>query len=254
MHTRRLLVLAAAFAVAVPASAGETVMVAVASNFLRTAEDIAGVFSKATGTEVTFSGGSSGKLYAQIEHGAPFDVFLSADAERPEQLEQKALTVAGSRFTYAIGRLALWSADPQLKGQDCRKALMAGKFRHLSIANPKTAPYGAAAVAVLEKLGLPRATLGERVVQGENIAQTLQFVATGSAQLGFVALSQLRGAGAPAGTCQWNVPADLHAPIVQQAVLLKRAQANAAAAEFLRFLRSDAASALIRRDGYDLSP
>jgi len=254
MHTRRLLVLAVALAAAGPVSARPTVVAAVASNFSRSAEQIAGLYAKSTGVEVSFSAGSSGKLYAQIENGAPFDVFLSADAERPELLEQKGLAVAGSRFTYALGRLVLWSADPQLKGRDCQKALTSGTFRHLSIANPKTAPYGMAAVAVLEKLGLPPATLGERLVQGENIAQTLQFVATGSAALGFVARSQLRGADAPAGTCRWDVPAGLHPPIAQQAVLLKRAEGNRAAADFLRFLSSDAARKLIREHGYDLSP
>jgi molybdate transport system substrate-binding protein len=246
----RAIGLVLALAGAAPALAG-TVTVAVASNFSRTAEDLAAAFSKATGHAVSFSAGSSGKLYAQVENGAPFDVFLSADAERPQQLEQKGFAVAGSRFTYALGRLVLWSNDPALK--DCQAALKAGRFRHLSIANPKTAPYGVAALAVLARLGVPAESLGGRLVQGENIAQTLQFVATGSAQLGFVALSQLRGASAPAGTCRWEVPAEFHAPIVQQAVQLKRAEGNAAAAEFLRFLRTDAAHELIRRDGYDLA-
>jgi molybdate transport system substrate-binding protein len=247
----RAIGLVLALAGATPALAG-SVTVAVASNFTRTAEDIAARFTKQSGHTVSFSAGSSGKLYAQVGNGAPFDVFLSADAERPERLEQDGLAVAGSRFTYALGRLVLWSNDPALK--DCKAALAAGRFRHLSIANPKTAPYGVAALAVLARLGVPAESLGGRLVQGENIAQTLQFVASGGAQLGFVALSQLRGASAPVGSCRWEVPADLHAPLLQQAVLLRRAGGNAAAAEFLRFLRADTARELIRRDGYDLAP
>lgn len=252
MHTR-LWVLTIALAMAGPLSAQPTVTVAVASNFLRTAEQLATLHAQAGGAAVVFSAGSSGRLYAQIENGAPFDVFLSADIERARQVEARGLAVAGSRFTYALGRLVLWSADARLAGQDCRQALAEGRFRHLSIANPKAAPYGAAAIATLEKLGLPPAQIGKRLVQGENIAQTLQFVATGSAELGFVALSQLRGAGAPAGTCRWDVPAELHPPIAQQAVLLRRAAGNAAAADFLRFLRSDAARTLIGEHGYDLA-
>lgn len=252
MRLRQLSSLLLALAIAAPASAGP-VAVAVASNFSRTAEELGRQFSKSSKAEVTFSAGSSGKLYAQIENGAPFDVFLSADNERPAQLEQKGLAVAGSRFTYAYGRLVLWSVDPQLKGKDCRAALSAGQFRHLAIANPKTAPYGVAALAVLEKLGLTPEKLGERLVQGENISQTLQFVATGSAELGFVALSQIRGGEAPAGTCQWEVPSDQHAPIEQQAVLLKRSEKNADAARFLHFLRSDPARKLIVEQGYGLN-
>lgn len=234
-----------------PVWAAPPVAVAVASNFAHSAQQIAARFTEAGGSPVTFSAGSSGKLYAQIEHGAPFDVFLSADAERPAQLEREGLAVAGSRFTYAVGRLVLWSGDAGLDGQDCLAALKAGRFRYLSIANPKTAPYGAAAVATLDRLGWPLSRLEGRLVQGENIAQALQYVATGSAQLGFVALAQLRGADVPASSCQWIVPADLHAPILQQAVLLRRGQANAAAGAFLRFLRSEVAGAIVRDHGYD---
>lgn len=250
---RYSIVLVLALGAAAPVRA-EQVTVAVASNFARPAEQLAELYRKQdAGADIRFSAGSSGKLYAQIENGAPFDVLLSGDAERPEQLEAKGLTVAGSRFTYALGRLVLWSADPALRGRDCRQALIDIDFRHVAIANPKTAPYGVAAVAVLDRLNLGLKRLGILVVQGENIAQTMQFVASGSAQLGFVALSQLRGAEAPAGTCRWDVPADQHPPIAQQAVLLKRAASNKSAAGFLAFLKGDAARKLIAVHGYDLT-
>lgn len=253
MHTRWW-ALCATLLVAAPVSAQQSAVVAVAANFSRSAEALAAQYAKDSGAIVTFTSGSTGKLYAQIEHGAPFDAFLSADLERPQQLEEKGLAVAGSRFTYAFGRLVLWSNDPALKGKDCRKALSNIEFRHLAIANPKTAPYGVAAVSVLENLKLPLHKLGVLVVQGENIAQTMQFVATNNAQLGFVALSQLKGPEAIEGTCRWDVPADQHGPIEQQAVLLKRGESNPAASGFLKFLKSDAARELIRQDGYDVAP
>jgi molybdate transport system substrate-binding protein len=249
----RVLIFLTAVALAFGAEAAP-VTVAVASNFSTTANAIAKKFAGSSDVEINFSAGSSGKLVAQIENGAPFDIFLSADAERPERLEQKGLAVAGSRFTYALGRIVLWSAAPGLKGQDCKAALASGNFRHIAIANPATAPYGVAATRVLEGLGLTAPKLGDRLVMGENIAQTLQFVATGSAELGFIALSQLRGKDAPAGSCQWTVPAESHAPIVQQAALLKRGAGNRGAVDFFNFLKSDAARELIRNDGYDLTP
>jgi molybdate transport system substrate-binding protein len=254
MHTRGLWVLALAGALAGPALAASPVTVAVASNFGTTAKALAKQFTANSDLEINVTTGSSGKFYAQIENGAPFDLFLSADAERPEQLEQNGLAVADTRFTYAIGKLVLFSADPQLKDQDCKAALSAGKFRHLAIANPKVAPYGAASVAVLAGMGLAPQALAGRLVQGENIAQALQFVATGSAELGFIALSQMKGKDAPAATCRWDVPTDLHAPIVQQGVLLKRAANNRTARNFLKYLHSEAARALIREDGYDVTP
>lgn len=233
----------------------EQVTVAVASNFHKSAEELAQLYKATDPTaEIRFSPASSGKLYAQIENGAPFDVFLSADSERPEQLEQKGLAVPGSRFTYALGRIVLWSADPKLAGKDCRQALVDIDFRHLALANPKTAPYGVAAVAVLETHKLGLAKLGGLVVQGENIAQTLQFVATGSAQLGFVARSQLLEPGVPATTCRWDVPANEHPPIQQQAVLLKRGAANKSAAGFLAFIRSETGQKLVASHGYDAVP
>lgn len=251
MRSRRIAVLALALAAVGPARA-EQVTVAVASNFHKSAEQLATLY-RATDAQaqIRFSPASSGKLYAQIEHGAPFDLFLSADSDRPRQLEQNGLTVPGTRFTYALGRLALWSNDPTLAGKDCRAALTRMEFRHLALASPKAAPYGVAAVTVLEtlNLGLPR--LGERVVQGENIAQTLQFVATGAAQLGFVAQAQLLDPAVPKGTCRWDVPADLHPPIAQQAVVLKRAAANKSALGFAQFLKGDVARKLIAAHGYD---
>ncbi len=251
MRACRTIVVCLALAAGGPAFA-EDVTVAVASNFNKSAEQLAALYQASNPqAKIQFSPASSGKLYAQIEHGAPFDVFLSADTERPEQLEQKGLAVAGSRFTYALGRLVLWSTDAKLAGKDCRKALTDIEFRHVAIANPRTAPYGVAAVAVLEKLNLGPRRLGPLLVQGENIAQTMQFVATGSAQLGFVALSQLHDPAVPPGTCRWEVPADLHPPIAQQAVLLKRAGSNKSAAGFLAFLKSDGARKLIASHGYD---
>lgn len=239
-------------ALAEPEPRPEHVTVAVAANFAKTAGQLAQMYQAANPqAEIRFSPGSSGKLHAQIENGAPFDIFLSADAERPALLEQNGHTVPGTRFTYALGRLVLWSNDAKLAGKDCRQALIDLEFRHVALANPKTAPYGVAAVAVLEKFKIGPQRLGPLVVQGENIAQTLQFVASGSAQLGFVALSQLNDPVVPAGTCRWDIPADLHPPIVQQAVLLKRAAANKAAAGFYEFLKTDAARKLIASHGYD---
>jgi molybdate transport system substrate-binding protein len=253
---RKLRTLAVVLALCACARVGaaepERVTVAVAANFTKTAEQLARMYEATNPqAQIRFSPGSSGKLHAQIENGAPFDIFLSADGERPALLEQKGYAVAGSRFTYALGRLVLWSNDAKLAGKDCRQALIDIDFRHVAIANPKTAPYGVAAVAVLEKLGIGPQRLGPLVVQGENIAQTLQFVASGSAQLGFVPLSQLGDPGVPAGSCRWDIPADLHPPIVQQAVLLKRAAGNKAAVAFHEFLKSDVARKLIASHGYD---
>ena len=249
---RRLAVVLLAILAALPAAAAPPANVAVAANFGTTAKALAKQFAAQSGLEVNITTGSSGKFYAQIEHGAPFDLFLSADAERPELLEQRGLAVPGSRFTYAIGRMVLLSVDAGLKGQDCRTALAEGRFKHLAIANPKVAPYGVAAVAVLKRLGITPESLGERLVMGESISQALSFVATGSAQLGFVALSQVKDL--PAVACRWDVPAEFHAPIVQQAVLLKRAADNGTARNFHRYLQSEAARALIRGDGYDVNP
>jgi len=233
------------------ARAGE-VAVAVAANFGAPMQRLAAAFEAQTGHTVRISVGATGKFYAQIRNGAPFDVLLSADDETPARLEADAAAVPGSRFTYAIGRLVLWSAQPGFV--DAQGAVLAqGRFRHLAVANPKTAPYGAAAVEVLTRLGLIDA-LRPRFVQAENIAQAHQFVASGNAELGFVALSQVWRDGAPGSGSAWIVPAGLHAPIRQDAVLLRRGADNPAARALLAYLRSDAqARALIRANGYELA-
>jgi molybdate transport system substrate-binding protein len=232
-----------------PEGAAE-VRVAVAANFTAAVETIGKQFERATGYRLLVSSGSSGKLVAQIQNGAPFDVFLSADAERPAALEATGAAVPRSRFTYAVGKLVLWSPRPAFV--DARGDVLAhGEFAHLAIANPQTAPYGAAARQALQKLGLWE-RLAAKLVQGEDIAQTLQFVSSRSADLGFVALAQLRATGLDAQGSSWLVPQDLYAPIDQQAVLLTRAAANPAAAAFLDFLRGPAARTLIESLGYGL--
>ena len=190
--------------------------------------------------------GSTGKLYAQILHGAPFDVLLAADQERPVLLERAGLAVPGSRRTYAIGRLTLWSADPERVQGDIPALLTAGNFRRLAMANPDLAPYGAAAREVLTGFGLYGA-LDKKIVTAENIGQTYAMVATGNAEIGFVAASGVRSTGEGS---RWDVPADLHAPIRQDAVLLSRAENNIAALAFLDFLRTDRARAIISGYGY----
>jgi len=218
------------------------VHVAVASSFAPTARALAADFQAASGHTVVLSEGSTGRLYAQIANGAPFEAFLAADAERPRRLEAEGYAVAGTRFAYALGRLALWSRDPE-RVRDA--GALRGDFRHLAIANPALAPYGAAARETLERLG-PWASLAPRLVTGEDVGQAFQFVATGNAELGFVALAQVLDAGGS----RWEVPADLHAPIVQEAVLLARGRDDPAARAFLAFLRGPAARARIESAGY----
>lgn len=194
--------------------------------------------------------GSTGKLYAQILHGAPFDILLAADQERPLLLERAGLAVPGSRRTFAIGRLTLWSADPERVQGDVPELLAAGSFRRLAMANPDLAPYGAAAREVLTGLGLYGA-LDKKIVTAENIGQTYAMVATGNAEIGFVAASGVRSTGEGS---RWDVPADLHAPIRQDAVLLSRAENNVAALAFLDFLQTDGARAIISGYGYGVDP
>lgn len=200
---------------------------------------------------MTVVAGSSGKLYAQIANGAPFDVFLSADQERPGRLEKEGLAVAGSRFTYATGRLTLWSAEPGRVGRDGAATLRRGEFRRLAIANPALAPYGAAAKQALEKLGLWD-RFKDRIVMGETIGQAHAMVASGNAELGFVALSSVLSPRTETKGSRWDVPGDLHAPIRQDAVLLSRAAGNPAARGFLAFLRSEKARGLIESFGYSI--
>ncbi len=250
MPFRRLLVtLAAALALAGGAVAGEA-QVAVAANFAAPAKRIAEAFARATGHQATLVTGSTGKFHAQIVNGAPFDVLLSADDETPAKLEQAGHAQAGTRFTYAVGRLVLWSANPGVVDGE-GAVLKRGDFRHLAIANPKLAPYGQAAIETLAALGLTD-SLRPRFVLGENIAQTHQFAASGNAELGFVALAQVAKNGRIADGSGWIVPAHLHRPIRQDAVLLARGRDNAAAKAFLGWLQGDDAKATIRSFGYDL--
>lgn len=237
----------AALAWGTPVMADE-VKVAVAANFALTLQKLAPGFEKQTGHRLVASPGSSGKLYAQIKNGAPFQVLLSADDETPARLEADNMAVKGSRFTYAVGRLALWSADRKLiDGRP--EVLKTDRFKHLAIANPALAPYGQAALQTLEKLGLQKA-LQSRLVTGENIAQTHQFVASGNAELGFVALSQVMVDGQMGARSFWLVPPSMHDSIRQDAVLLNRGKESVAAKELLKYLQSQEARALIANSGY----
>jgi molybdate transport system substrate-binding protein len=221
--------------------------VAVAANFTEPAKEIAAAFKARTGHTASLSFGSSGQFYAQMSHGAPYEVFLSADADRPQAAEHDGLGVAGTRFTYAVGRLVLFSKTPGLvDGQGA--VLKSGKFAKLSIADPAAAPYGTAAVQTLTKLGLYDA-LKPKIVQGSSIAQAYQFVDTGAAELGFVALSQV--INVPGGS-RWTVPAADHAPIEQQAILLKPGLDSTAAKTFLAFLKGPQAVAIIKKYGYEV--
>jgi len=243
---RALWGLVSALLLAPPAAADET-YVAVAANFSDAARDIARTFEQATGHRAVLSFGSTGQLFAQITQDAPFQVFLAADQERPAKLVERGLAAPGAPFTYAVGKLVLYSRDRALvTGAD---TLRAGAFAKLALANPATAPYGAAAVEVLRALGL-HAQLESRLVQGGNIAQTYQFVYTGSAELGFVALSQIHG---EIGGSRWLVPAALYRPIRQDAVLLAKGADDEAARAFVAFLRQTDARAIIERYGYGLA-
>ena len=224
--------------------------VAVAANFASSARNLAAQFERASGHKLLLSVGSTGKFYAQIKNSAPFDVFLSADDETPARLEQERIAVAGSRFTYAIGKLVLWSPKSAMVDAG-GTVLRTAAFKKIAIANPKLAPYGTAAREVMEKLGV-WSTLQEKLVLGENIAQTLQFVGSGNVELGFVALSQVQQRGKSPEGSYWLVPQTYYDPIRQDAALLARAGANPAARQFLDFLRTPPARELIRADGYDL--
>jgi molybdate transport system substrate-binding protein len=229
-----------------PALAADT-QVAVAANFTEPAREIATAFKAATGHNAILSFGSSGQFYAQMAHGAPFEVFLSADADRPKQAEQDGLAVAGTRFTYAVGRLVLYSKTPGLV-DPAGAVLKTARFQKLAIADPVAAPYGAAAVETLNKLGVYN-NLKPKLVTGTSITQAYQFVDTGAAELGFVAYSQV--INTPGGS-RWLVPAKFHAPIDQQAILLRTGQGNPAAKAFLAFLKTPATKAIIRRYGYEV--
>ena len=245
--TSRLLILAALLACSAVARA-DVVQVAVAANFTAPMKRIAADFEKDAGHKAQLSFGGTGKFYAQIRNGAPFDILLAADDTTPAKLEAEGAAVAGSRFTYAIGTLVLWSPQPGYV-DDRGEVLRKGAFRHIALANPRLAPYGVAAVETLTALKLFD-TLQPKFVQGENIGQTHQFVASGNAELGFVALSQVMQDGRIAEGSAWVVPAGLHQPIRQEAVLLATARDKPAAAALMTYLKGDQARTVIKSYGY----
>jgi molybdate transport system substrate-binding protein len=251
MQTRRFNLLGALAAVvlgglAEPALAAET-QVAVAANFTEPAKEIAAAFTAATGHKANLSFGSSGQFYAQMARGAPYEVFLSADTERPKKAEQDGLGVPRTRFTYAVGRIVLYSKTPgRVDGQGA--VLRSRRFNKVAIADPAAAPYGVAAVQTMQKLGVYVA-VKPKIVMGTSLAQAYQFVATGAAEVGFVALSQV--IDEPGGS-RWIVPKEDHAPIDQQAILLFTGQKNPAATAFLSFLKTPKAREIIRRYGYEV--
>jgi molybdate transport system substrate-binding protein len=231
-------------------AAAAEVSVAVAANFTAPMQKIAAAFEQATGHKAQLAFGSTGRFYAQVKNGAPFQVLLAADDETPAKLVNEGLAIGASRFTYATGRLVLWSAAPGVvdaQGEVLKKP----DIPRLAIADPKLAPYGAAAIQTLTKLNL-LAAWQPRIVQGESIGQAFQFVSTGNAPVGFVALSQVMSDGRIDKGSAWVVPENLHAPIRQDAVVLNAGKDNAAAAALMQFLRSDAARAIIRAHGYQL--
>lgn len=231
-----------------PVSRAEEISVAVAANFASPMKQIAQEFEALSGHRIKMSFGASGKFYAQIRNGAPFEVFFSADQDKPSALENDGLVVPGSRFTYAVGSLLLWSAKPGLldKGPEVLKS---GQFKKLALANPKHAPYGAAAVEVLDKMGLLEQSRSKWVM-GENIAQTFQFVESGNADLGFVALAQVMEQGKIQHGSAWVVPPEFHSPIRQDLVLLRKGETNPAARDLLTFMRSARAAVIIESFGY----
>ena len=228
----------------------DEVQVAVAANFTAPMQKIAAEFEKDTGHKAQLAFGATGKFYAQIKNGAPFEILLAADDTTPEKLEKEGVGIANSRFTYAIGKLVLWSSKSGFVDNQ-GEVLKKGEFKHVAIANPKLAPYGAAAIETLTALKLLDA-IQPKFVQGENIGQTHQFVATGNAELGFVALSQVMKDGKISEGSGWIVPSNLHQPIRQDAVLLENGKGKPAAAALLKYLSSDKAKSVIKSFGYDL--
>ena len=232
------------------AALADEVQVAVAANFAGSFQKIAADFAADTGHKAVAITGSTGKFYTQIKEGAPFEVLLAADDETSKKLEDEGLAVKGQHFTYAKGKLVLWSSKAGVV-DDKGEVLSKGGFARLALANPKLAPYGAAGVEALKALGLYDA-VAPKIVQGDNIAQTYQFVSTGNADLGFVALSQVAQPDKPAVGSWWVVPAKLYTPILQDAALLKKGEANAAASALLKYLKGDKARAIIKSYGYEL--
>ena len=236
------------FLLALPLSSqADTIAVAVASNFKDTLNRLADGFESETGHVVQISAASTGKHYAQIRNGAPFELFFAADDQRPAMLEGEGLAVHGTRFVYATGRLTFWA--PAGKGKDCLAELAAGNFLRLAIANPATAPYGVAAEQVIESLGLQQTYKG-RIVMGENISQAMQFVDVGAATAGFVATSQWLANPRHDEGCAWEPGEDRFMPVRQEVQLLKHGESSQAARAFLAYVRSPAALEVIRADGY----
>lgn len=248
-HPLRNLLTAIALTTGASITLADTVTVAVAANFAGAIKRLAPVFEEKTGHQLVASFGSSGQLYAQISNGAPFDVFLSADDSTPQKLVASGDAVKDSYFIYARGRLALWSATPGYVDNE-GAILNTSTFNRLAIANPKTAPYGQAAVEVLTNLELLK-QVQSLLVQGESIAQTHQFIASGNVPLGFIALSQVMGLAPSERGSYWLIPAELHKPIDQAAVVLQKAKSPAPSQGFLDFLRSPETSVVIRQMGYD---
>jgi molybdate transport system substrate-binding protein len=247
---RCALVLASLMGAMVPVSAqAEHALVAVAANFAGVAAQLEVQFERSSEHTMDLVIGSTGKLYTQITNGAPFDVFLAADQERPRRLEDSGVAIRGSRRTFAVGRLVLWSPEIQGVQGDGAALLRAGEFRTIAIANPRLAPYGAAAVEALQALGVYE-DLRDRIVMGENVGQAHVMVASGNAELGLIALSSITQAGTARPGSSWEVPQNLYAPIRQDVVLLTRAADNAAARAFLSFLQSAVATELIESFGY----
>lgn len=235
------------FIVSPPLHAGE-VKVAVAANFLNTLHSLTPIFEQHSGHRLLISAGSTGKLYAQLHHGAPYDVFLAADDKHPALLEKAGLVMPGRRITYAMGRLVLWGARPLLL-QEGAQILQQPDIRHIAIANPATAPYGRAAYQALNTMGLWQ-TLKPRMVQGDDVGQVFQFVASANAQLGFVALAQVLNPKNTFSSDYWLVPEELYDPIVQDMVLLKKAENNSAAHAFFAFMQTVQARSIIQQVGY----
>ena len=246
-HSALLIALILLCSVSVSFAGGEKAHVAVAANFLSAMKTIAARYKEKSGHVIVISAGSSGQLYSQVVHGAPYDLLFSADEERPIMLENNGRAQAGSRFTYAVGQLALYSAKPGFvdsKGDILRSS----RFRHIAIANPKLAPYGKAAQETLKSLGVIE-QIKPSLVMGMSVSQTFQFVASGSAELGFVAMSQIKGSKSVRGSF-WVVPQSLYSPINQQAVLLNKGKDNKAAKNFLLFFKTDEVTRLISKMGY----
>lgn len=227
------------------------VRVAVASNFLLPAKYIANVYEKETGEKVLISAGSTGKLYAQIINGAPYDIFMAANQREPERLEKEGYVIAGSRFTYARGRLVLWEVKGRYRKKTYEDLLASGDYQRISLANPAIAPYGNAALSVLKELNLGE-TIKNKLIKAENISQAYQYAATGAADIGFIALSQLKTSQSELPGAHWLVSEELHEPILQQAVLLKNASNKLQAKSFLNYLKSSKAMAMIENFGYGL--